>query len=207
MGAKRRFPDDLRGYVFGRLKCVELTGRDKAGQRWLCRCECGTAKVIQRCALVSSATKSCGCYHSEVVRALGVSNETHGMTGTPTYDCWTGMNKRCAAEWDSRYGGRGIKVCDRWARFENFLADMGERPEGTSIDRIDVNGNYEPANCKWSTIDEQANNKRTTRYLTHGGVTMSLSQWARTIGLNPGTLRFRLEKGWSIERSLTKIGT
>lgn len=206
MGARRKYPDDLSGHVFGRLTLLSLAGRDKAGQRWLCKCECGTVKTIQRSALVAGVTVSCGCYSVERTRRQGYSNLKHGMSDTPTYESWSGMHKRCNDAKDDRYGGRGIKVCERWSDFEAFLADMGERPPGTSIERDDVNGNYCPQNCRWATDEEQANNRRSTRYVEFDGMKKSLAQWAREIGVKPGTLRFRLERGWSVERALTTIG-
>lgn len=203
MGAKRKYPDDLSGFVFGRLKPIAMVGRDGAGQRWSCRCECGTLKTVQRSALVAEIQVSCGCYLAEVARAKGIANTTHGMSGSPAYNIWEGMHKRCNDLKDSRYGGRGIKVCERWNHFENFLEDMGERPEGMSIERDNVNGGYEPGNCRWATDEEQANNRRTTRFIEFAGTRQSLAQWARQIGVKPGTLRFRLEQGWSVERALT----
>lgn len=206
MSGKQRFPDDLQGLAFGRLTPVEITGRDKSGQRWLCKCECGVEKVIQRCALVSGAAKSCGCYNLEKTAERGRANRKHGAVGTSTYKIWAGMHKRCNDLKDSRYGGRGIKVCERWSEFENFLADMGKRPEGMSIERDKVDGNYEPGNCRWATDVEQANNRRSTRYIEFNGKRQSMTMWAREIGINPLTLRARLEMGWTAERALTFKG-
>lgn len=103
------------------------------------------------------------------------------------------------------YGGRGIKVCDRWKNsFENFLEDMGERPKRTSIDRIDNNGNYEPGNCRWATKKEQNNNQRSNINLTFNGKTQTTAQWADELGMNSGTVRYRVNKlGWSAEKALT----
>jgi hypothetical protein len=203
MGAKRRFPDSLIGLKFGRLLAVEQADRDKSGQRWLCSCECGTAKIIQRCALVSGVTLSCGCLNREKTAARGKLNATHGMSNTETYSIWAGMIARCNDLSDDRYGGRGISVCERWKKFENFLADMGERPAGLSIERDDVNGNYEPGNCRWATVLEQANNTRSSRVIEFEGVRQTLMQWARQTGIGWGTIRYRLENGWSIKQALT----
>jgi hypothetical protein len=101
------------------------------------------------------------------------------------------------------YGGRGISVCDRWRDFPTFLADMGEKPVGMSIDRIDIDGNYEPGNCRWTTAKQQARNKRSTRLLTYDGQTRPLLEWAERLGLNPGTLSDRVYAGWSDEAALT----
>jgi hypothetical protein len=118
------------------------------------------------------------------------------------------MRKRCtdlAHDNYALYGGRGIKVCDQWlGSFENFLADMGERPEGKFLERIDNNGNYEPSNCRWATRSEQARNRRTNHLITHNGVTQPLVAWAEQVGISRLTLRSRLREGWSTERALTE---
>lgn len=116
-----------------------------------------------------------------------------------TYTSWAALRQRCLNPNHPKfpqYGGRGIKVCDRWDDFVVFLADMGERPVGTSIDRIDPNGHYEPGNCRWSTPREQQNNLRVTRFVTYGGNKTTLAELARTIGLAQNTLRYRIDSGW-----------
>lgn len=143
-------------------------------------------------------------------RKAATANKTHGMCESPAYRSWAGIIQRCTnpkcKAWES-YGGRGITVCERWLKFENFFADMGPRAPDLSIERIDVNGNYEPGNCKWATKKEQYNNKRNTRLLTHQGETATMSEWARRCGLEPTTLLTRMERGWSVERALTKEST
>ena len=133
--------------------------------------------------------------------------ERHNMSHTPTHQTWIQIRARCMREsvgaWDY-YGGRGINVCKRWDSFENFLADMGERPPGTSIDRLDVNGDYEPSNCRWATPTQQSNNRRNTKYVTYGGKETALCLLAREHGIHWCTLRGRLKRGWSIERALTQ---
>jgi hypothetical protein len=101
------------------------------------------------------------------------------------------------------YGGRGIKVCDRWKTFENFISDMGERPEGMTLERIDVNGNYTPENCRWATTLEQNGNRRTRRLLTLRGKTQSMTEWARETGIDVNVINARLRRGWSDEKTLT----
>jgi hypothetical protein len=117
------------------------------------------------------------------------------------------MMTRCRNPNDAgyhNYGGRGITVCERWSKFENFLADMGERPEGQTLDRYpNNNGNYEPANCRWASHAEQQLNTRKVQVITFGGKTMSMRGWARNLGVSWGTLRHRLDAGWSVERTLT----
>ena len=132
--------------------------------RWLCKCDCGTERVNYATNIFRGLSKSCGCAKKN---RLGDAKRTHGMTGTPTYSSWVSMFTRCEnpnSKSFLNYGGRGIKVCERWKSFENFFADMGEKPvKGMSIDRLDVNGNYEPGNCEWSTPTKQARNTRKTR--------------------------------------------
>lgn len=135
-------------------------------------------------------------------------NKTHGMDGTPVYKSWISAKSRCKNENDKdykNYGGRGIKVCKRWKNsFEKFYKDMGDKPSAEhSLDRINVNGNYEPSNCKWSTIIEQNNNRRTNLFLTLNGVTLTKRNWSRKLNIPESTLFNRLKRGWSVEKSLT----
>lgn len=155
------------GYVFGRLVLLErIETKPNPTGRFLCAC--GNQFVTTIFNVAQTKTTSCGCYRRKItaVRArMLFTKHGHGNRKTPssTYISWTGMKKRCLnSSHDSwkYYGGRGIKVCKRWMKFENFLKDMGERPEGTSIDRVNNDGNYEHSNCKWSTAKEQQKNKR-----------------------------------------------
>lgn len=127
----------------------------------------------------------------------------HGMTKSPEHGIWEGMRKRCRNETEKcykDYGGRGIKVCERWSRFENFYADMGPRPSPKhSIDRINVDGDYEPGNCKWSTRREQSINRRTTKLITYKSVTMSPLEWAEVLGVSLSSLFSRITRGWATE--------
>lgn len=141
----------------------------------------------------------------------GTPRTSHGMYGSPTYHTYWGMLARCtnpeSVRWED-YGERGIKVCDSWRDcFENFLEDMGARPSGKTLDRLDGDGDYEPSNCRWATPDEQANNKSNTRRLCFGGRTQSTAQWDRELKLGKGATQARIDRyGWSVERALTTPG-
>lgn len=151
----------IAGRRFERLVAIEPTEK-RLGRKviWSCRCDCGNIKDVPIDALNAGRVKSCGCLRKE-------QNTTHGMKGTPTYKAWKSMRQRCKNKNDPHYpdyGGRGITVCERWESFENFLADMGERPsDDLSIDRINNDGNYEPGNCRWTDRFTQARNRRNTK--------------------------------------------
>ena len=166
-----------------------------------CTCDCGTTRVVRLSHLRSGSSTSCGCTRDETFTGF-----KHGYCSTPTYSSWHEMLRRCREPQNKNYvnyGGRGIAVCARWVKFENFLEDMGERPDGRTLDRLDNNGNYEPDNCRWATWPEQQRNKRTSVLLTYQGVTQCLSDWADSIGMSVDALRRRIHRGWSVADALT----
>ena len=131
----------------------------------------------------------------------------HGMRNTPTYNSWCGLKKRCLNPSHPayhRYGGRGITICKRWLTFENFYADMGDRPRGMTLDRKNNNKGYCKSNCRWATREEQANNRKNGRLITYKSRTQTIAQWAKELNINYTTIWARLNRGWKIKKSLTK---
>lgn len=154
---------DLSGKVFDRLTVLRKEGRDSHGRAlWKCKCTCGTDLIVISANLRSGNTGSCGCIRSRF--AIPKESKSAETRKSPTYISWASMWSRCTNSnrntW-KYYGGRGITVCNQWKRFDNFVDDMGERPAGKSLDRINTNGNYEPNNCRWATASEQMRNRRT----------------------------------------------
>lgn len=206
-GSFRRFIDRT-GQAFGRLTIIHELGHKKV----VCRCVCGHLGVFTKSEVVKGGTRSCGCLHSEITSALmKVRDRTHGLSETPEFKSWCAMLHRCTvaeAPDYKHYGGRGITVCERWKNsFEAFLGDMGPRPsQKYSIDRYpDNNGNYQPGNCRWATMEQQTRNMRTNRLLTLGDTTMCLQDWADSRGMNVGTLHSRLKLGMDLETALNKL--
>lgn len=152
MATKGRFATDMTGQRFGKLVVVEKAGVRGGHMWWVVRCDCGTEKSMSGSAMRRGLQKSCNC-----------NWRTHNLSRSRTYKSWQMMRQRCTNPKFRSYaycGAKGVRVCERWARFENFVADMGERPDGMSIDRIDPFGNYEPTNCRWATRAQQDTNTR-----------------------------------------------
>lgn len=198
-------PTDMVGIKAGRLTVLSRVGSDARGQAtWLCRCDCGEELVVRGSSLRNGNTRSCGCLLAGAARARRL---THGMANTPAYRSWSAIVERCCNANNPsfpRYGGRGIRVCDRWrASFEAFFADMGPRPSGTSIDRVDNLGHYEPGNCRWATPFEQQNNTSRNKRYTHNGETRTLAEWGRRYGIRAPVVNNRLLRGWSLAEALS----
>lgn len=205
---------DMTGLVFGRLTILGWAGSDKNRKAiWHARCECGVQKTVSGLLLRNGHTRSCGCMEAETrvanMRGASERRQSHGMTQASEFNIYHRMVQRCQNPNDPayvNYGGRGIVVCDRWLdSFENFFADMGARPgKELTLDRRDNNGPYSPENCRWADRETQANNRRGLRLIAFKGVTMSVSQWARQVGLPANALRQRLSSGTPIAEALSR---
>lgn len=200
---------DYSGQRFGRIKVIRFLSKEERNstyKRWLCKCDCGKTLQMNIAALTSGNTKSCGCQQRERVARL---NYRHGKWKTALFNVWIGMRNRCYqknTKYYSNYGGRGIVVCPEWKdnfeTFEKWALTNGYQ-KGLSIDRKDVNGNYEPSNCKWSTNKQQCNNKRNNHYISFNGKTQSLQMWADETGIDRSVIGYRLKKGWEVEKALS----
>lgn len=202
---------DITNRRFQRLVALGPVDVRATYVRWLCQCDCGTQIILSMQNLTSGSAKSCGCYKRERAReATSLRNRTHGMSETTEYEIWCSMLKRCSdpsSKIFSYYGGRGITVCERWQKFENFFSDMGHRPSlEHSIDRYPNNdGNYELGNVRWATRKEQGRNKRNNRIVKAFGREEPLVSF---IGMEDRKRYFRvlhrLNSGWDAERALTE---
>ena len=185
---------------FGRLTVIERVSQPRQPVRWLCHCSCGNEITVAAGCLRSGNTRSCGCLRAETSRQRMT---THGATAnrvrSPENIAWKHMRARClnprTREYP-RYGGRGITICERWSKFENFLADMGPRPKGTSLDRTDNSGNYEPGNCRWATPMQQGANTRRNHLVMYQGERMILAEAIRRSGVSIPGVKRRIKAGW-----------
>lgn len=197
-------PGELVGQRFGRWTVIAFAGRTKDRQLlWLCRCDCGNEGVVRTYALKKGRSKSCGCLNKEVTSKV---KSTHGMSHTKLYRVWRAMINRCTnpnQKSYERYGQRGIRVCDKWLTFEGFLEDMGASyQEGLTLDRIDVNGDYEPSNCRWVSMKKQSNNRRSNHLIEFQGEKMTFSEASERFVIPYHTLKRRLYTGWSVHDAL-----
>jgi hypothetical protein len=193
-----------RGRYVGRLYVLREVVREGRGPYWSCVCECGGVKVASAGQLASRRVRSCGCLQKQDAgRRAVLLNTTHGMTGCPTWTSWQAMCDRCRNPRHHaypRYGGRGIGVCERWRSFANFFADMGFRPAGCTLDRIDNDRGYGPDNCRWANWRQQASNRSNNVWLTVDGDARTMSEWARSLDTSVQVLSRRRKAGWSDER-------
>lgn len=204
---------DLTGMRFGRLtvvKKVEAYHRKdgKTESRYLCRCDCGTEKILQGRYLTGGDTKSCGCLRSETQRKR---RKTHGMTNTRIFHIWDGMINRCRNDRKNtkHWHGKEIEVCTEWLGehgFNNFYnwSIKNGYAENLTIDRIDVDGNYEPSNCRWVDYGIQNNNSANNVKIEYKGESKTIAEWAKEYGINYQTLYSRLKNGWGIDKALNK---
>jgi hypothetical protein len=204
---------NLTGKRFGKLTVIEIADpyvkpNGKRVTRWMCKCDCGTVKAMVMNVANRRINSSCGCARR---LTASVKFRKHGeagpLTKTAEYRAWAAMISRCENRREKTwvdYGGRGISVCDRWRNsFETFLSDMGRRPSGTSLDRINNSLGYSPENCRWATFTEQQRNKRNNHFLTFNGESLCISEWTERMGGSGSLIYNRLKKGWSIEKILT----
>ena len=189
-------------------KPFSVRGKSGSALHAVFQCECGQKSVFNCHKVKTGHTRSCGCFRNEKAAqrwAKNVYGIKHGGCHTEAYKSWEKMKARCENKSQygyESYGGRGIVVCDRWQSFALFFEDMGERPAGMSIDRIDVNGNYEPGNCKWSTVKEQSRNKRNNRNLVINNESRTVVEWAEIAGIRDSIIRRRLARGWSHQEAV-----
>ena len=199
---------DITGDRFGKLVAMAFHSQSPykdGGKRWLFKCDCGNE--IIRHIHEARNVGHCGCMTDQHLAEGHKKIIKHGMAGTKDYQAWDAMRQRCVNPNNSAYsyyGGRGIKVCERWMKsFENFLSDMGPRPPKATIDRRDNNGNYEPGNCVWATRKEQQQNRRGNVYYTIGAETKCLMEWCEQYNISYGAVRGRVNRGWDVEKAIT----
>lgn len=200
--------NDLTGRKFGKLTVIKLdhkkhyesNGKSKGFMYyWLCKCDCGNIKVIRGVSLTTGHTKSCGCLYSS----------QNNLSKTRLYKILEGIKGRCLYPKNNRYefyGAKGVSICQEWLdnfqNFYNWAMENGYK-DNLTIDRIDINGNYEPLNCRWVDIKTQARNKSNNKLITYNGQTLCVTEWAEILNIKPRVIRDRLRRGWEIERIFT----
>lgn len=190
---------DLTGKVFGKLIVVKYVYSKKGNTFWLCKCDCGEYTISKGVDLNRNRIKSCGCSHGE----------KHRLSDIQLYKVWANMKSRCYSknnDVNKYYGERGITVCDDWrnsfVKFYNWAINNGYN-ESLTLDRIDVNGNYEPKNCRWVSWNTQFNNRRSNHNIEFNGQTHNIIEWAKILGIKYKKLAHRIERKWDIEKALT----
>ena len=204
---------DITGQKFHRLQVIGFAGIGKENRAmWECQCECGNIVIVAGKNLRNGSTKSCGCYNIDAIKARNtIVHGTHLETHTKLFHVWSGMLSRCNNPnfiSYKHYGGKGIRVCKEWekdfAKFKEWAIANGYQ-EDLTIDRIDYNGNYEPSNCRWCTLKEQARNRSSNKLITYNGETHCLADWADILGMNYNLLLSRIRSNkYSIEEAFTK---
>ncbi len=200
---------NITGSIFGKLTVLgyagkELTTNGNPHHYWFCKCECGNVTKVVACSLKAGKSNSCGClsfWFNNKPAKTRVDGKRRKI-----YSIWVGMRQRCENPKNKRfkyYGARNITVCERWKSFENFLADMGDKPEGLSLDRIDNNKGYYKENCRWATQKVQCNNSSRNRLITHDGKTQNITQWAEELGITKNKFYYRINHGWTIEKIIS----
>lgn len=188
---------DLTGQRFTRLTVLSYEGTNKNHHsKWKCICDCGETVISDIGSLRAGRTKSCGC----LTRYKGENRMRNGEYTHPLYKLWSGIKHRCSNKNLKKahiYAKKGITVCERWNDFKKFVEDMGPRPPGTSIDRIDGSKGYSPENCRWATPKQQANNTAANRLLSANGSQKTVAQWSEQTGIKSNTIIYRLKRGWS----------
>ncbi len=201
---------DLSGNKYGRAEVIRPYGKNKYGKTvFLCKCDCGKMFTTLGNSLQSGRTKSCGCLFLEKSNEKVMSLAKHNKSNTRLYNIWHTMKQRCYYEKHKSfniYGGRGIRMCQEWRNnFQAFYdwAISNGYAEDLTIDRVDINGDYEPSNCRWVTMKEQSNNKRNNHLIEYNGKVKTVSQWADEIGIDKNVLYKRLIGGWSVQKAFT----
>ena len=202
---------DITGKRFGMLVVQGMAPNLASYGRilWTCICDCGNTKDIEGTNLRRGLSKSCGCQIEVALRARKGEKRTHGYSNSWVHSVWYKMIQRCydpACPSYANYGGRGIRVCERWKNsIGAFHEDMGDRTSSAhSIERIDNDGDYEPANCRWATAKEQANNRTSSRLIACLGRVQTLAQWSEEVGLSGSVIHCRIQRGWTVEEAITK---
>lgn len=204
---------DLTGMRFSRLTVIGYSHSYKRQRIWRCKCDCGNEAFVSSNSLLQKNTQSCGCLQKEKAAQTGRAMLTkHGLSRsnrkkTRLFRIWIGMKTRCNNVNDRaypKYGGRGIRICEEWSDFMKFhdWAIANGYSDSLSIDRINVDGNYEPANCRWATPKKQANNRTNNHIITFNGKSKTMSEFASEYGIPTACLNNRLKSGWNIERAL-----
>lgn len=201
---------DLTGRKYNFLTVISFKGRIKKRSLWNCICDCGNTHIVEAYNLKTGQVKSCGCYSSPKAKSsfYRPNRRTHGLSNHILYSIWNAMQARCRNKNNiayERYGGRGISLCNKWKKFIGFYEDMHESYEnGLTLERIDVNGNYEPNNCRWATYKEQANNTRKNRVVTYMGITGSVVSVCDKLGIDSRMVHRRLSANWDIQRAFAE---